>query len=234
MSDQVPPWANDPLSTHLSDAEHNTRAASLKWPDVYEVQQRAHALLLRLGEALEAQAVLRVAIEQAWYALHIASDPAPPTRAKIWWNRDDSPDATRACQNEFKVGTVRGTHERIEPDAAASMKRLYDDAITLGAHPNPGGVMSALFIETSDSETTTLGVGILHPEPVLVLSAIKAAVDAVMGLTKTVSLIYEAAFQRAGLAPEFNALRGHTAEVFRARAERLRREAADSARARPE
>jgi hypothetical protein len=271
MSDQVPPWDNDPLSNHLSDAEHNTRAASLEWPDVYEVQQRAHALLLRLGEALEseqsdaqhigaprmlihrshsailatmrlamsgqtveAQAVLRVAIEQAWYALHIASDPAPPARAKTWWNRDDSPDATRACQNEFKVGTVRGTHERVDPEAAASMKRLYDDAISLGAHPNPGGVMSALFIEASDSETTTLGVGILHPEPVLVLSTIKAAVDVVMGLTETVSLIYEEAFQRAGLAQEFNALREHAAEVFRARAEVLRRERAHSARARPE
>ncbi len=235
MSDQVPPpWGDDPLSNHLSDAEHNTRAASLEWPDVYEVQQRAHALLLRLGEALESEqsdaqhigaprmlihrshsailatmrlamsgqtveaaAVLRVAIEQAWYALHIASDPAPPTRAKIWWNRDDSPEATKACQKEFKVGTVRGTHE-------------------------------------SDSETTTLGVGILHPEPVLVLSTIKAAVDVVMGLTETVSLIYKEAFQRAGLAQEFNALREHAAQVFRARAEVLRQERAHSARARPE
>jgi hypothetical protein len=94
--------------------------------------------------------------------------------------------------------------------------------------------MSALFIEASDSETTTLGVGILHPEPVLVLSTIKAAVDVVMGLTETVSLIYEEAFQRAGLAQEFNALREHAAEVFRARAEVLRRERAHSARARPE
>src|SRR6266851_1733208 len=224
MSDQVPPpWGDDPLSNHLSDAEHNTRAASLEWPDVYEVQQRAHALLLRLGEALESEqsdaqhigaprmlihrshsailatmrlamsgqtveaaAVLRVAIEQAWYALHIASDPAPPTRAKIWWNRDDSAETTKACQNEFKVGTVRKTHEGLDPGSAASMKRLYDDAITMGAHPNPGGVMSTLFIEEADAETVTLGVGILHPEPVLVLSTIKAAVDVAMGLTKAV------------------------------------------------
>jgi hypothetical protein len=49
----VPPWGDDPLSKHMADAEHNTRAASVNWPDVYEVQQRAHALLRRVGEGLE-------------------------------------------------------------------------------------------------------------------------------------------------------------------------------------
>jgi len=31
----------------------------------------------------------------------IATDPAPPARARIWWTRGDSPAATQACRNEF-------------------------------------------------------------------------------------------------------------------------------------
>jgi len=270
----VPPWGDDPLSKHMADAEHNTRAASLNWTDVYEVQQRAHALLLRVGEiiepergdsqhigaprmlihrshaailatmrlamsgqAIEAMAVLRVAIEQGWYALHIASDPAPPNRARIWWNRDDSPEATKACQNEFKVGTVRGTHEALDPGTAAIVQRLYNDTITYGAHPNSSGIALGLSVEQLDAETATIRVGILNPTPMTMLSTIKAAVDVAMGLTMTVSLIYKDAFKRAGLGRDFNALRGHAADVFPARAEMLRREKGegdDSARARPE
>jgi hypothetical protein len=178
MPDQVPPpWEGDPLSKYFADAEHNTRASAVNWPDVYEVQQGAHALLRRLldaienergdsrdvgsqrmlihrshgailatmrltmsGQAIEAMPVLRLAIEEAWYALHIAKDPAPPTRARIWWNRDDSPQATQACREEFSAGNVRRTHEGLDPRTATSMKRLYDDTITYGGHPNSSAV----------------------------------------------------------------------------------------------
>jgi hypothetical protein len=262
----LPPWGDDPLSDHMADAQHNTRAASLNWPDVYEVQQRAHGLLKRVGEiiepehgdsrnigaarmlifrshaailatmrlamsgqAIEAMAVLRVAIEQGWYALHIASDPAPPTRARIWWNRDDSPQATQACKNEFTVAKVRGTHEALDPVTAAIVQRLYNDTITYGAHPNSSGIALGLSVEQLDAETATIRVGILNPIPMTMVSTIKAAVDVAMGLTMTVSLIYRDAFKRAGLGRDFNALRGHAADVFRARAEMLRREKADEA-----
>src|SRR5690349_4285554 len=126
-----PPWEHDPLSKYFAETEHNTRASAVNWPDVYEVQQRAHTVLLRVadafehdtgsvhhlgvprmllirshsailvtmrlamsGQAVEAQAVLRVAIENAWYALHVTCDPAPPARARVWWERGDSLEAT--------------------------------------------------------------------------------------------------------------------------------------------
>jgi len=273
MPDQVPPpWEGDPLSKYFADAEHNTRASAVNWPDVYEVQQGAHALLRRLldaienergdsrdvgsqrmlihrshgailatmrltmsGQAIEAMPVLRLAIEEAWYALHIAKDPAPPTRARIWWNRDDSPQATQACRKEFEVGNVRRTHEGFDPRTAASMKRLYDDTITYGGHPNSSGIALGVSLEEgSDPETATIKIGILNPNPTTVLSTIKAAVDVVMGLTLTVGLIYPEAFKRVGLGRDFNALRKHAAKVFQERARALRQERADSARPRPD
>ena len=88
------------------------------------------------GEAFEAQIVLRTAIEQAWYALHIAKDSAPPARANIWWDRNVSPQALQACKDEFTAGNVRRTHEALDAATAAAMHRLYEGAIDFGAHPN--------------------------------------------------------------------------------------------------
>jgi len=272
MSTPVPPpWERDPLSTHFSEAEHNTRASAVNFPEVYAVQQRAHTLLLRVadafehdtgsvhhlgvprmllirshstilaamrlamsGQAFEAQTVLRVGIEHAWYALHITRDPAPPARARVWWNRGDSPQATEACRTEFTVRTVRTTHKALDRDTAAAMQRLYDDAIAFGGHPNQGGVALTLRLGERDEETVTIAVGFLHPVPAVIVSTIKAAVDVATGLAKVVSLIYPERFRIAGLDEEVNRLIRHSAEVFSRAAQALRRAMADSARARPE
>jgi hypothetical protein len=50
---RLPPWGDDPLSTFLANGEHNVRVTSLNCPDVYGVQQWAHALLARIGELIE-------------------------------------------------------------------------------------------------------------------------------------------------------------------------------------
>jgi hypothetical protein len=267
---EPPPWKADPLSKYFSEAEHNTRACSVNWPDVYAVQQRAHALLLRLadsfeydtsgihhfgaprmlllrshsailatmrnamsGQTFEAQAVLRVAIEDAWYALHITRDPSPPARARVWWGRGDSPEATQACKDEFTVGNVRRTHEAVDPDTAGGLQRVYDDTISLGGHPNQAGVALGLRIDEHDDQTVTIGVGFLHPIPALMLTAIKAAVDVATGVAKIVSTIYPERFRIASLDEEVNMLIRHSAEAFGARARSLRHPTADSTRTRP-
>jgi hypothetical protein len=53
MADSLPPWDHDPLSTLMSDADHNERACALNYPDVYEVLKAAHGLLKQIGEILE-------------------------------------------------------------------------------------------------------------------------------------------------------------------------------------
>jgi hypothetical protein len=270
MSDRVPPWERDPLSTYSFEAEHNARASAVNFPEVYAVQRQAHALLLRVaeafeydtgsvhhlgvprmllirshsailatmrlamsGQAFEAHAVLRVAIEHAWYALHITQDPAPPARAQVWWNRGDSPQATQACKDEFTVGNVRRTHEGLDRATAAGMQKVYDNTIDLGGHPNQGGVALTLRLDERDEETVTIGVGFLHPVPVLIVSTTKAAVDVATGLAKVVSLIYPERFRIASLDEEVNRLIRQAAEVFGRAAAILRRDMADSARARP-
>jgi len=60
---------------------------------------RAHSAWLaatRLAlstQTVEAYPLLRAVIENAWYALHLAHDPAPPARAMTWLRRAESEDA---------------------------------------------------------------------------------------------------------------------------------------------
>lgn len=256
----LPPWGDDPLSTFMSQAEHNERACALNWPDVYAVLQHAHRLLKRIGEILEkdpedanllaprlltfrshsailaatrlamsgqgfeAHPVLRAAIEQAWYALHIAKDPAPPARAQIWWDRDDSPQATQACKDEFTVGNVRRTHEGLDAATAAAMKSLYEDTITFGGHPNERGVASSLRIDRSSPDAATVGVGFLHPGTPTMAAALKGGVDVAVGVAKTVSLIYPERFRIAGVDEEIDRLVRHSGgDVFSKYAQPQRR-----------
>jgi hypothetical protein len=247
-----PPWGDDPLSKFMASADRNVRVCALNWPDVYEIQERAHGLLKQIGEvvesdhgdahlgvprmlvlrshsavlaamrlamsgqAFEARPLLRLAIEETWYALHVAKDPAPPTRAEVWWNRGDNPQATQACQAEFKVGTVRGTHEALDAPTAAAMKHLYDDTITFGGHPNQGGVAASLRIDRSQPDEVTVNVGVLQPGTLAAAAALKASVDVTVGIAKTVGLIYPERFRIMSVDEEIDQLaRSAGGDVFR-------------------
>lgn len=217
------------LLLHIADAfEHDTgNPHHLGVPRMLLI--RSHSAILATmraamsGQAFEAQAVLRVAIEHAWYALHITRDPAPPARAHLWWDRGDSPGATQACKDEFTVGNVRRTHEALDAPTSAAMHRLYEDTINLGGHPNQAGVLLGLGIGDRDEDTVTIRVGFLHPHPVMIISALKSAIDVAIGLAKIVGLIYPDRFRIANLDEEVNRLIRHSAEVFQRRSQELRR-----------
>jgi hypothetical protein len=193
---------------------------------------RSHSAILttmRLamaGQAFEGQAVLRGAIESAWYALHITQDPAPPARSLVWWNRGESPAATQASKDEFTISNVRRTHEALDSDTAAGMRKVYDDTISLGGHPNLPGVILGLRVKDRDEESVTIAVGILHPIPANMIATIKAAIDVATGLARVVSLIYPERFRIAALDEEVSRLIQRAAEVFGRAAAILRREMA--------
>jgi hypothetical protein len=180
----------------------------------------AAARLAMSGQGFEAQPVIRVAVEQAWYALHVAKDPTPPMRARIWWDRNVSPQATQACRDEFTARNVRRTHEGLDAATAAAMHRLYESAIDLGAHPNQLGVAGSLGL---DRLTGTVSVGFLHAGTAAQVGALKMAADAAIGIAKMVGLIYPERLRIAGVHEDVGRLVRRSAEVFDRYAETLRR-----------
>jgi hypothetical protein len=155
---------------------------------------RAHSAFLaavRLamsGQAFEAALVIRAAIEQTWYALHIARDPRPLERSTIWLQRHHSPAALMSCKKEFTVKNVRATHVALDPATAGVLSQLYDTAIDFGAHPNEKGILASLRREETE-RAVTYQVGILHPEPLLMSATLKTAIEVAIGTFKVSQLI---------------------------------------------
>jgi hypothetical protein len=170
----------------------------------------------------EAQPALRVAIENAWYSLHVAKDPAPPTRARIWWDLNVSPEAKQASKYEFTVWNVRRTHEALDATTAAAMHKLYEDAIDSGGHPNERGVASSLRIDRSPG-AATIGVGFLHPNELAMKAALKATVDIAIGVAKTIALIYPERFRIMGVHEGIDQLVRHSSAVCSRHAQLHRR-----------
>jgi hypothetical protein len=181
---------------------------------------RAHAAWLaaiRLGlsgQVIEAYPVLRTVVEDAWYALHLAKDPDPPTRAKIWLLRSEDATTKARCKIEFTISKVRATHTALDHATATAMETLYDRTIELGAHPNELGVFAAM-TRTDTDQNCTFGVVFLTDKPVLIASALKTAVEAAVGALKTFRLIFPERFTIMGTDNEIEKLVGEINAVFR-------------------
>jgi hypothetical protein len=158
----------------------------------------ASTRLAMSGQSFEAQIVLRSAVESAWYALHIASDPVRSERAEVWLRRNDDACATVKCRNEFTVSKVRASHEALDPQGARELQGLYETLIDFGAHPNQLGVLGSV-IRAEDEIKIDHQVGILQPEPLRMMMAVRLGVAVAVGTLRAFGAIYPERFELSGL-----------------------------------
>jgi len=181
---------------------------------------RTHAAFLaavRLamsGQASESFPVLRAAIEQAWYALHIAKDSKAPGRANIWLSRNDDKSTKTKCKSEFTVGNVRATHEGLDAATAKELQDIYENLIDFGAHPNPMGVLASMRKSGTDKQVD-YKIGILTSNKTTVVFALRMAVAVAVGALKVFKLIYPERFSLAGINLEIDKLVAGLNTVFK-------------------
>ena len=188
--------------------EHENTAALLPTRFLMPRARAAWLAAVRLamsGEAVEAQPLIRVVIENAWYALHAAKDPASPARVEVWLRSDESDEARDRCANEFGIGNVRKTHRALDAETEALCGTLYKMAISYGGHPNQRGVLSAMRRREEVGGVTFLAE-ILSNNPILMLATIKEAVEAAIGVLKVFRLIFPERFSLSGLDAEIDKL----------------------------
>jgi len=187
-------------------------------PRILLVRARAAILaatrLGMAGQSVEGQVLLRTAIEAAWYALHIAKDPAPHARVEIWLRRHESDEATARSRQEFSAGNVRKTHEAVDADAARLLHSLYETLIDFGAHPNQRGVLGAIKRE-EDEEKVTFNVAILQPDPLRMMMTLKVAVAVACGVLRIFGHLYPERFAIVGLDYDVCQLEADADAVFR-------------------
>jgi len=229
----LPAWADDPLSTFLSNAQWNECATAANVRDLYALLQRVHGAFEQLtaitekesnkhllptrflmarahaawlaavrlgmsGQVVETYPLVRVVVENAWYALHLAKDPAPPARAEVWLRRSDDASAEGRCATEFSIRNVRATHAALDAPNEGALHELYKRTIAFGGHPNERGVLSATTrIETGG--IFTYEVALLTDRPLLIAAALKATIEAAVGALRTFRLVFPELFAIMGL-----------------------------------
>jgi hypothetical protein len=151
------------------------------------------------GQVSEAFPVLRSAIESTWYALHIAKDPKGTKRSEIWLRRNENEAAKAKCKSEFTVAKVKQTHEALDANTAKELQGIYENLIDYGAHPNQFGVMTSMKKKSEYDKQVDFSVGILYPECLPVLFAVRMAVGVAIGALKTFQLVFPERFTLAGI-----------------------------------
>jgi hypothetical protein len=167
------------------------------------------------GQLPESYALLRVAIELSWYALHIAKDPHPPELANLWLSRNDDEASKSRCKSEFTVKRVRSTHKLLDSVTEKYLHDLYERAIESGGHPNEAGVFLAMAADSS-REIPTYKQGILFiGNPLFLVEVLQGAVVVGVGALKIFELIFPQRFKIINLNVAVGALVTDLDTVFR-------------------
>jgi len=165
------------------------------------------------GQIPETYPVYRSAIEHAWYALHIAKDPAPPQRGEIWLRRGETEAATKECKIEFKIANVRSTHEEFDPFEASHVRQVYEGTIDLGAHPSQLSLFSAFHQEEGKGQIK-YAVGILYPAEYTHLATVGFGTGLAVSILRIFALIYPERFTIMGFHAEVDNLLAETQKTF--------------------
>jgi hypothetical protein len=150
------------------------------------------------GQIAEAYPVIRQAIEQAWYALHIAKDPTAPSRMEVWLRRNENAIAKAECKKEFTIANVRLTHEAIDSYTARHLFSLYESVIDYGAHPNQLGVLIGI-AHSKTSNKIDYKVGMLCPKTLPMMVTVRLAVAVAVGALKVFEQIFPERFVIMGI-----------------------------------
>jgi hypothetical protein len=181
---------------------------------------RAHSAFLAsarlaLGtQPTEAQILLRSVIEQGWYAVHVATDPAPTKRVEIWLRRHESAAAEARSKQEFSVANVRGSHAGVDPRAAEEVHALYETLIDFGAHPNERGVLTSIK-KVEDFEINEYQVAILQGDSLRVMMAVKLTITVASAVVGMFRHIYPERFVLIGLDSSLDHINRETESFFR-------------------
>lgn len=116
--------------------------------------QRSHsaylaALRLELStQFVDAYPLLRSTLEYGVYALYFRDHE---DKFLVWTERHLSADARKAARN-INLRRMLDYLESKDAEIGKQVKRLYETAIDMGAHPNPAGLLSAYKQRVQDEE----------------------------------------------------------------------------------
>jgi len=207
-------FVNDTFDRVLGVVSHTNHP----WPAFFVARSHsAYLAATRLavsGEVTESFASLRLAIEHAWYALHISCDVEQTKRFEIWLNRDDSDQSKWDAIKIFKSGDLKDTHRRKDPETARILELLYERAISFGAHPNPNGMLTSM-TRNEDERTLTHSILYLNAQILPLMFALKSNVEVAVSILRVFGLIFTKQYVAAGLLPRLEQIVENLNDAFK-------------------
>lgn len=157
---------------------------------------RAATGAIMAGQVYEAQALLRVCLEQGAYGHYIGDDQA---RWEVWMNRHDSDAATKAVRAEFTHGNISRHIAAANAGLGDIYTTLYDRTIDYGAHPNERGAsLSSMMVDMDDGGKQFLTI-YLHGDGLLLDYGLRSAAQVGLWVLRVAQDIYPTRMQALGI-----------------------------------
>lgn len=174
------------------------------------------------GAAFEIHSLIRACIELSTYAHHIWRDleqreehPAEDSAdedmsaGEKWLRRDESDETRKAAKREFTWANVRQSLNDADPGVADRVQRAYEDAIGMGGHPNPLGILVLTSINKGESGTEH-ATDFLVGDSLQLRSALHLVARTGICALDVIRLIYPSQFSSLGLdEPLVGLMRDH-------------------------
>lgn len=166
--------------------------------------QRAHSAYLSAcgavmaGQIHEAQALLRVSLEQAGYGHYIGDDQERWTR---WMDRHEprTKSQQKKWREEFTHGNVAKGIAAADPAIGRFYNQLYDRTIEYGAHPNQLGDSMGSALEQSEDGDTRFVTIYLHEDGLMMDFALRSTAQVGLCVLRIAQLIYPLRMQATGV-----------------------------------
>lgn len=164
---------------------------------------RAACSAVMAGQLYEAQALLRVCLEQSGYAVYIGDDQA---RFERWMNRHESDDAVKMVRREFTYGKVRDHIVVADSALGSAYATLYERTIDYGAHPNQQSLSANMKLGRAEDGGAQFNMFYLQAEGTALDLALKTTTQVGICTLRLAKVIYPHRFKAAGVEFQLDTL----------------------------
>lgn len=171
---------------------------------------RAAIRLAISGQNPETHILLRASLEHAMYAFFIFNDKTSwkddNSRFMIWMNREVSDIAEKKCRNTFTAWKIKEELKEKNKQLGEIVEKIYDQAISHGAHPNVHGTLGNVSLE-EDGKTRRMTTQYLNGETDSYKFSLKRACQTGLCILLIFKVIFKERFDILGVSDEIDKLK---------------------------
>jgi hypothetical protein len=166
------------------------------------------------GQVPETFMLLRGAVENSLYAIHIKRDPAATYRGKNWLSRHAGAREGSRTRQEFTIASVKESLRETSAELRQVCDALYGRCLDLGAHPNQRGhFATSVFTDLDNPEGPEFKAFLFSPNPKINRFALRSCVEVGIFTLRVFGHVFEERLQLTAMPARIGTLH-HNLAVF--------------------